>query len=87
MNNNQFLPQDTKEAVAEYRASWTLISRVEESLMKGELGEAKLALNDLSKSIRELERLQSKKERHDELISVIHQLSERGLIVRLGVVG
>jgi hypothetical protein len=81
VNKDQFLPQDSKAAIAEYRAAWTCIGRIEESLMKGDLKEAKLTIRDLSKSLRELERLAERKQNHEQLMTFVAELKERGILV------
>jgi hypothetical protein len=77
----QFLPQDKKVAVSKYRAAWTCIDRIEESLMKGDLKEAKLTISDLSKSLRELELLAERKQSYDRLVQVIQELNSKGILV------
>ncbi|MGM0903096.1 MAG: hypothetical protein ACQEXB_18605 [Bacillota bacterium] len=83
MNKDQFLPYDVKNALGEYKAAKSCVYRIEECLTNGDLVEAKLTLNDLSKSIRELEKLQEKKRRNDEFETVVHQLSARGILEKL----
>lgn len=86
MNKNQFLSHDLKDALCEYKAAKSCIFRIEECLTNGDLIEAKLTINDLSKSIRELEKLQEKKRRNDEFTSMVHQLADRGLLEKLGAI-
>ncbi|MDE3837900.1 hypothetical protein C0966_00560 [Bacillus methanolicus] len=81
MNKDQFLQKDRPTAIAEYRAAWTCIGRIEECLMKGDLKEAKLTISDLSKSLRELERLTERKQNHEQLMTFVAELKERGILV------
>ncbi|EIJ79167.1 hypothetical protein PB1_16459 [Bacillus methanolicus PB1] len=81
MNKDQFLPQDRPAAIAEYRAVWTCIGRIEESIMKGDLKEAELTIRDLSKSVRELERLAERKQNHEQLMTFVAELKEKGILV------
>ncbi|MBT2680023.1 hypothetical protein J7E38_13495 [Bacillus sp. ISL-35] len=87
MNRDQFLPNDARAAITEYRASWTNITRAEESLINGDLKEAKLAAANLLSSLNELEKLHKKKEEVDLQISKLNFLlgrnSLRGLVVRI----
>lgn len=87
MNRDQFLHTDTRAAIAEYRSSWTNISKAEESLMNGDLKEAKLAAANLLSSLNELEKLQKKKQEVDQQIHKLNYLlgrnSLRGLVVRI----
>ncbi|UQD52335.1 hypothetical protein C0971_10160 [Bacillus methanolicus] len=85
MNRDQFLPQDKKAAIAEYRAAWTCIGRIEESIMKGDIKEAKLTIRDLSKSLLELERLSVKKQSHDRFVELIHELNSKGISAEMVV--
>jgi hypothetical protein len=81
MNRDQFLPKDRPAAIAEIRAAFTCIDRIGDSLVKGDLQEAKLTVSDLSKSIRELERLAERKQNHEQLFAVVADLKERGILV------
>ncbi|WLR54866.1 hypothetical protein LC048_21115 [Mesobacillus subterraneus] len=77
MNRDQFLERDAANAVSEYRASWTNISRVEESLMKGDLKEAKLAAANLMMSLNELSKLQERKKETDQMVARLDFLLKR----------
>jgi len=83
VNKNQFLSHDLKDALGEYKAAKSCIFRIEECLTNGDLIEAKLTINDLSKSIRELEKLQERKRRNEEFTSLVDQLAHRGLLVKM----
>lgn len=77
MNRDQFLEHDAENAMSEYRASWTNISRVEENLMKGDLQEAKLAAANLLNSLNELEKMQKRKEETEQMIDRLEFLLKR----------
>ena len=86
VNKEQFLPQDLKIALSEYKAAKSCSYRIEECLTNGDLKEAKLTISDLSKSIRELEKLQEKKKRNDEFTSMVIQLKDRGILEKMGAI-
>ena len=83
MNKDDFLPHDLKVALGEYKAAKSCIYRIEECLTNGDLIEAKLTINDLSKSIREIEKLQEKKRRNDDFASMAHQLAACGILSKI----
>jgi hypothetical protein len=83
MNKDQYLPNDFKQALAEHKSVWTCLSRIEEAFVDGNLQEAKLTTCDLLNSLNELEKLQAKKKRHDELEAVVKVLASKGILIGL----
>jgi hypothetical protein len=83
MNKGQYLPNDFKQALAEHKAVWTCLSHIEDSFVDGNLQEAKLTACDLLNSLNELDKLKTKKKRHDELEAVVKELASKGILIGL----
>ena len=74
MRKEDFLPEDTREATAEYRAAWTCIERIEENLMQGDLKEAAITCRNLASSINELFKLHQRKFNQDQINQIIKEI-------------
>jgi hypothetical protein len=79
VNKDEFLQQDIKKAIAETRAAWTCIGRIEESILNGNLREAKLTASNLLSSLNELENLKDRKVKQDRLEELVHCLIAKGI--------
>lgn len=79
INKEDFLEKDLRRALAEYRAAWACLTRMEEKLVEGDLEEVKITNEDLRNSIHALERLQSRKEHNDRLRATVDDFAKRGI--------
>ncbi|MGY3717024.1 YqaH family protein [Sutcliffiella cohnii] len=79
LNKNDFLEKDIQQAISEYRAAWSCISRIEEKLTSGDLKEVKLTCVDLINSVREIEKLHSRKEHHERLCETVEEFAKCGI--------
>ncbi|MDQ7860583.1 hypothetical protein RCO48_04445 [Peribacillus frigoritolerans] len=51
-----FLPRDNKNVISEYRCIYSCLGRIEEKLFKGDFEEVKLSIQDLYRSVNEVEK-------------------------------
>lgn len=85
LTKNSVLPQDTRQAAKEHGAIHSCLSRIEESVFKGNFEEAKLTTCDLLNSIRELERIHERKTRRDHFEDVVRRMQAKGILVEMVV--
>ncbi|MFS0766066.1 hypothetical protein [Peribacillus phoenicis] len=78
-----FLPRDNKKAISEYRCIYSCLGRIEEKLFKGDFEEVKLSIQDLYRSVNEIEKMNKRKENHDQMVEIVNILSSRGIHIEL----
>ncbi|MEK4030740.1 hypothetical protein MKZ02_19680 [Pseudobacillus sp. FSL P4-0506] len=69
-----------KQEIAERKCAHSLIYRIEECVVAGDLKEAKRSIKDLEKSIEELEKMQNAKENRKRLEEVVQHLNKQGVL-------
>ena len=78
-----FLPRDNKNAISEYRCIYSCLGRIEEKLFKGDFEEVKLSIQDLYRSVNEVDKMNKRKESHDQMVEIVDMLSSRGIQIEL----
>ena len=71
------LSSDIKQVAKEHGAIHSCLSRIEESVFKGDFEEAKLTTCDLLNSIRELEKMHQRKLEYDRFLKVAKEMNAR----------
>jgi len=81
-----FLHKDYQKALAEYRCVRFLVREIDAAVLTGNLAKANLYSRNLEYSIRELKKLQLKKEEHHRMKALVEKYREEGknaeLVVR-----
>ena len=65
MKKNDFHPQDLRKAINEKRCIFACLDRIEFHVNKGDWEAARQAMNNLERSMTEIEHLQERKVDHD----------------------
>ena len=82
------MDQNINQEINERKCIWSCTSRIEQTMIIGDLEEAERTALDLLKSIKELKKLQTAKEQRKQLEEVIEHLRKQGVsaerVVRVG---
>ncbi|MFC0271094.1 hypothetical protein ACFFIX_06470 [Metabacillus herbersteinensis] len=83
MNKEKYLIHDLDQAEREHICAYDLLTRMAAALYYEDLKEAKLSAVDFLNTIKEIEKLQSRKVNHDKLVNVARELSLTGMDVAI----
>jgi hypothetical protein len=81
MDITKFREKDLEQALREHLCGIDLIKRIESSFWKEDYQEFKLAIRNLQNTIKEIERLQQRKIKYDQLQDIVMDLRGRGFQV------
>ncbi|WP_044894815.1 hypothetical protein [Bacillus alveayuensis] len=81
------LPQDEKLAEKLWECSCIYLDRARVELIRNRLDEAERWVDEFQRCKRDLDKLIKRKEEHDRLVEMIHELQKRGINLAIIVGG